>query len=97
MTEDQRKTFINSAAESALKAQQETDAAEGPKTPQEWTPSEALFAFMGWLTTRKEPTILGSGHDAAPAVELIREFTERHHLEHPREGYHLVIVHDPNR
>jgi hypothetical protein len=60
--------------------------------PDDWIPTEALFAFMGWLTSRDEesPTF-SSHHDASPAVELIRQFSERHHLAQPRDGWHKLI------
>lgn len=96
MTEDQRKTFIDSAAQSALKAQGETDARETPESPEHWKPSEALYAFMGWLTTRDEEVTFSSHHTATAAVELIKEFCDRHQLSPPRDQYHRVIV-SPNK
>jgi hypothetical protein len=37
-------------------------------------PAEALFGFMAWLTTREAVATFSSGHDAAPAVELLKQF-----------------------
>ncbi len=49
--------------------------------------SEALLGFCGWLTSRKEKTIMSSTDDAAPIVELIKQFMELNDLEDPREDY----------
>jgi hypothetical protein len=58
--------------------------------PKNWIPSEALFAFMGWVTSRTEITPeLGSSRNASPAVKLISEFMKKHNLAEPREGWHL--------
>ena len=56
-------------------------------------PSEVLYAFCGWLTTRKEKTIMSSTDDAAPIVELIKQFSEANNLEDPREGWEKKLVH----
>ncbi len=61
----------------------------------DWSPSEAIFAFMGSLTTRREPIVLGAAHDAAPAVQAITEFCERHKLDEPRLGWETAIVAKP--
>lgn len=50
-------------------------------------PSEAIFAFGAWLTTRKQVTVLGSSEDAAPVCELIKEFSEVNELVEPRDNY----------
>jgi hypothetical protein len=36
----------------------------------------ALFDFMGYLTSRKERIVLSSADDAAPAVDVIRDFAK---------------------
>ncbi len=48
--------------------------------PQRITPTDALFGFMGWLTSRKEAVTLSSCHYAGHAVELIRIWTEHNKL-----------------
>lgn len=51
------------------------------------TASEAIYGFCGWLTTRKEITVMSSHHDAAPIVELIKIFCEVHNLEDPKDNF----------
>ena len=38
------------------------------------TPSEALYAFMGWLTSLEEPVTLSEKHDAGVGADLVAEF-----------------------
>jgi len=54
--------------------------------------SEAIYAFVGWLTTEKEETKMGSHNDCAPVMERIKEFCERYELADPREGWEKNIV-----
>ncbi len=56
------------------------------------SPSEALFAFVGWLTTREEPVIAGASHDASIWANLIDEFCKRHGFAEPRDGWEKRIV-----
>lgn len=51
------------------------------------SPSEALFGFGGWLTTRDEPVTMSSRHDAAIVAELISEFCEKQGFEDPDESW----------
>ena len=51
------------------------------------TGSEAIFGFCAWLTTRKKETTMSSSDDAAPIVELIKEFCEKNKLSDPRKNY----------
>lgn len=54
--------------------------------PNDWLPSEALFAFMGWLTSRHERVTFSASDDASPAVELVDRFCKRHGLANPRDS-----------
>jgi len=56
-----------------------------------WTPSETLFAFAGWLTTRPAPLHLGSNFAVPPAVEAVKEFCDAYGFEPPREGWDQAI------
>ena len=47
----------------------------------EITPTDALFGFMGWLTSREEPVTLSSRHDAAIAADLVVEFCKDRDLD----------------
>ena len=55
--------------------------------------SEALYGFCGWLSTRKEITVVSSHHDAAPIAELVRIFCEENKLTEPREGWDKNLIH----
>lgn len=37
-------------------------------------PSEAVYGFAGWLTTRDEATTMSAHHDSGAVVELVKEF-----------------------
>lgn len=54
--------------------------------------SEALFAFAGWLTSRKERTIMSSHDNAAIVAELVGEFIKRNNLTPPSEDFADKIV-----
>lgn len=55
-------------------------------------PSEAIFAFMGWLTTRHQAAgPFSRSHNASQAAELCREFTTLQNWDPPREGFHHHI------
>jgi len=55
--------------------------------------SEALYAFMGWLTTRSERTVLSRTDDCAIAADLVDEFCKANSLPEPREGWTDLLVH----
>lgn len=60
----------------------------------EMTASEALFGFMGWLTSRKEVTPnFSSRHDAANAAELVGQFCKENNLSDPRDGWENNLIH----
>lgn len=49
--------------------------------------SETLYEFCGWLTTRKEPTIMSHKHNAAPVADRVNEFCKANKYLEPREGW----------
>ncbi len=59
----------------------------------ELTASEALYGFVGWLTTRKEKTIMSSSHDCSVLVELITQFCDENSLSEPRERWEKNLIH----
>mgnify|MGYP001583706507 CR=1 FL=1 len=73
---------------------------EGPRaawrdrTAADWLPSEVLFAFAGWLTSRRERVTFSASDDAAVAADLVAQFMKRHALVDPREGWERQIVKD---
>jgi hypothetical protein len=68
-----------------------------PTSSDEWRPSEALFAFGGWLTSRRERLVCSATDDAAPMADAIAEFCKRQNLSQPREGWHTVIKRSGDR
>jgi len=59
----------------------------------DWTPTEALYAFVGWLTTRPVAVVIGAEHETPIAVELMRQFLDRHQLPPDcRPGWERGIV-----
>ena len=57
------------------------------------TGSEAIFGFVGWLTTRKERTVMSSKDDCAGIPELVTEFCETNGLPEPRTDWADNLVH----
>ncbi len=53
--------------------------------------SEALYGFAGWLTTRREPLVVGSTYLVPPVVELVAEFCKANGLDEPRDGWSDVL------
>ena len=60
---------------------------------QELTASEALFGFVGWLTSRESAVTLSSKHDASIAVDLVGRFIEKNGLQEPREQWQKLLTH----
>jgi len=56
------------------------------------SPSGALYGFAGWLTTRDEPIIMSSHHDAAIVAELLDEFIKKQKLEEPKEHWEDDLI-----
>lgn len=55
-------------------------------------PSEAIYAFMGWLTTRAEVAgPFSSAHNASPIVPLINEFCLMQEWDLPGEYWYDKI------
>lgn len=51
------------------------------------TGSEAIFGFMGWLTSRNKILKIGATEDAAPVVPLIGKFMKANNLPEPGERW----------
>jgi hypothetical protein len=56
------------------------------------SPSEALFAFGGWLSSKEEVITIGATSDCAVLAEKINEFCEANDLEEPRQDWENNIV-----
>jgi len=61
----------------------------------ELSASEALFGFMGWLTTRPDVSIFSSSHNAAPAANLIKDFCRVNNLSEPEENWDRRLQRPP--
>jgi len=65
--------------------------------------SEAVFGFVGWLTTSKEFKYAlanpgyGPSQDSAPWAELAKRFCNTNKLENPREGWSDLLTHPEER
>ena len=54
----------------------------------ELSAGEAVFGFVGWLTSRKEVSgPFSAKHDAISAAALIKKFCDANDLEFPDEGW----------
>jgi hypothetical protein len=54
--------------------------------------SEALYGFMGWLTSLEQPVTFSGHHCASTGADLVDEYCKMNNLTEPREGWHLNIV-----
>lgn len=54
--------------------------------------SEALFGFMGWLTSLETPVTFSGHHEASIGAQLVDEYCKANNLAEPREGWHLNLV-----
>ncbi len=55
--------------------------------------SEALYGFVGWLTTRKEELTLSAHHDAGEPALLVDAFCKTNNLDGPRQGWDKNLKH----
>lgn len=58
--------------------------------------AEALYGFMGWLTTRYEVVTLSAMHEAGIAAELVSEFCKVNGLAEPRDHWEENLIHPPS-
>ena len=58
------------------------------------TATEALYGFMGWLTSRDESLTLSGRHDASVAADLVAQFVKENDLgDVSREDWHKFLHH----
>jgi len=57
------------------------------------SPSEAVFGFAAWLTTKEGDTIMGRSHDCAPICDLCDEFCKVNNLGLPSDNWEENLVH----
>jgi hypothetical protein len=63
----------------------------------ELSASEALFGFMGWLTSLETPVTFSARDYAGTAAELVDEFCKANNLAEPRDGWHENFVYPASR
>ena len=51
------------------------------------SPSEAIFGFSSWLTTRGEAVTIGANHECGCLLALVTEYCRANELAPPREGW----------
>ena len=56
-------------------------------------PSEAIYGFAAWLTSRDEKTVMSASDDAAPIVELIKQFCEVNCLPEVSKQWPNNLIH----
>lgn len=54
--------------------------------------SEALYGFAGWLTTRKEQTVMGADAEVGNIADKVDRFVKRHGLPKPRPGWEKELA-----
>jgi hypothetical protein len=57
------------------------------------SPSEAIYGFLGWLTTRPEVTKFGGACDCAPAAQLADKWCKENDLDEPTDVFPDNIKH----
>lgn len=60
---------------------------------EELTGSEAIFGFCGWLTTRKDRTVMSGKDDASAVVKKISKFIDANKLKAPRDHWEKKLIH----
>lgn len=79
---------------SALKKRRDNGGDIEPLADEEkLSPSESVYAFAAWLTSRKQKTVMSAADLATPAADRVNEFVKANKLKEPRESYHKNIVH----
>ena len=58
----------------------------------ELSASEALFGFIGWLTTRDKSVTLSAHHNAGIAVNLVSHFCKVNNLIEPKEHWEEQFI-----
>ena len=58
-------------------------------------PSEVIFGFLGWVTSRRQPITLSAHHNASIAAKLASTFCDANQLDPPRPHWNKYLVHPP--
>jgi hypothetical protein len=57
--------------------------------------SEAVYGFVAWLTCRKVRAIMSASDDAAPIVELVKQFCEINNFPDVSDDWPNGLIHPP--
>lgn len=55
--------------------------------------AEAVYGFVGWLTSREERTVMSAKDDCAPIAELIKRFCTENNLPEVSDQWPLNLIH----
>ena len=55
--------------------------------------AEAVYGFVGWLTTRKERTVMSAKDDCAPIAELVKRFCTENNLPEVSDQWPSNLIH----
>lgn len=56
-------------------------------------PSEAVYGFAAWLTTREKKIIMGASADCAPIADLVKQFCETNNLPPVTDQWPNNLIH----
>ena len=56
-------------------------------------PSEAVYGFASWLTTRSEVTTMSSKHDSSVIAQLVERFCKENNLPPVSDQWPKSLVH----
>ncbi len=57
------------------------------------TASEAIYGFVGWLTTQPGVIKMGASENCVPVADAIKAFCEENGLAEPRDGWENNLIH----
>lgn len=55
--------------------------------------AEAVYGFVGWLTSREERTVMSAKDDCAPIAELVKRFCTGNNLPEVSDQWPLNLIH----
>ncbi len=59
------------------------------------TASEAIYGFVGWLTTQPGVIKMGASENCAPVCDAVGVFCKENNLLKPRYGWEKKLKHPP--
>ena len=71
-------------------------AKQETKSKRHLSAAEALYAFIGWLSTQEHPFTISARHEVGAWAELISQFCESQRLDEPRLGWSARVLPCPS-